>query len=173
MKNLCWILPCAVVAAAACYYFTRDPWLIQQKRLASRLSSEILAAQEVEIYSLDPVHGGGPKGAPGVLPTNELFGRRTILGSALVSRADERRLLCDSIQDGMRHAQMMGPECWEPRHALRFRTNAGDNFLVISFHCAHGFLDEPGKSSDWFDITRQSGDAWDRILSEQHPPDAK
>jgi hypothetical protein len=173
MKSLYWILPGAVVAAAACYFLTRDPWLIQQRRLASRLSSEILAAKEVEIYSLDPVHGGGPKGAPGVLPTNELFGRRTVLGSALISQVAERQLICDSIQDGMKHAQMMGPECWEPRLALRFRTAAGDNFIVVSFHCAHGFFDEPGKESEWFDVTRQSGDAWDRLLSEHHVLGAK
>jgi hypothetical protein len=168
MKNLRWIIPCAVVAAAACFYFTRDPWLIQQERLASKLSREILTAQEVEIYLLDPVHGGGLKGAAGVLPTNELFGRRKILASALLDPGDERRQLCDSIVAGLSHAQMMGPQCWEPRHALRFRTSAGDNFLVVSFACTHGFFDEPGSSSDWFDIPRQSKGVWDRILSAHH-----
>jgi hypothetical protein len=168
MKNLRWILPCAVVAAAACFYFTRDPWLLQQKRLASKLSGEILTAQEVEIYLLDPVRGGGPKGAAGVLPTNELFGRRKVLGSALLEEGVERKRLCDSIEDGLRHAKMLGPECWEPRHALRFRTKAGDNFLVVSFACTHGFFDEPGSSSDWFDIPRQSEGVWDGILSAHH-----
>jgi hypothetical protein len=168
MRNLYWILPGAVVVAAACFYFTRDPWLIEQKRLASKLSEEILTAQEVEVYLLDPVHGGGLKGAAGVLPTNELFGRRKILGSALLGQGDERKLLCDSIVDGLRHAQMMGPQCWEPRHALRFRTKAGDNFLVVSFTCTHGFFDEPGSSSDWFDIPRRSEGVWDAILSAHH-----
>jgi hypothetical protein len=168
MKSLYWILPSAAVAAVACFYFTRDPWAIQQKHLAARLYSQILTAQEVEVYVLDPAHGGGPKGASGVLPTSELFGRRKILGSALISDADERRVLCDSIAAGLKNAQMMGPECWEPRRALRFRTNAGDNFLVISFACTHGFFDEAGSTSDWFDISRQSADTWDKILSAHH-----
>jgi hypothetical protein len=168
MKNLYWILPGAALAAAACFYLTRDPWLIQQKRLASRLTSEILAAQEVEIYVLDPARGGGPKGAAGVLPTNELFGRRKVLGSAIISQPDERRLLCDSIGDGLRHAQIMGPECWDPRRALRFRTSAGDSYLVVSFSCTHGFVDEAGSGTDWFDVTRKSQAAWDSILSAHH-----
>jgi hypothetical protein len=152
------------------FYFPRDPWRIEQDRLGRELSSEISSATEVEIYTLDPARGGGPLGKPGVLPSNEPFGRRTITGRSLVTQAGERRELCDAVVNGLTTAQMMGPECWEPRHALRFRTPAGDRYLVISFHCAHGFVDQKGGESTWFDISKASEAAWDDILSRHGLP---
>jgi hypothetical protein len=173
VKNLYWIIPGAVVAALACHYLTRDPWVEKQRRLGSELAAAIVSSPEVEIYTLDPAHGGGPQGAPGVLPTHGLFGRRRILGRSLIALADERKELGDALSAGLKGASMMGPECWEPRLAVRYKAHDRDNFLVVSFQCTHGFVDQPDSDPDWFDISRSSEGAWDDILARHHLAKAK
>jgi hypothetical protein len=172
MKRIYWILALGALAALACHYFLRDPWRVEQERLGARLSREISSATEVEIYSIDPDRGGGVIGKAGVLPTNDPFGRRTIVGRSLVALPAEIRSLSDSIRDGLDHASMMGPECWEPRHALRYRTPSGDTFVVVSFHCAHGFV-EQGTALEWFDIPRSAEAPWDEILNAHALPVAR
>ena len=164
MKRLFWILPLLGLAFLVCRYSRRDPLRAEQERLGAEVSAEVLAAPELEIYSLDPAHGGDAAGRPGILPTTVLFGRRKIIGRARITDATERRELAAAILAGFREAPLLGPEGWQPRHALRYRTPSGDKFLVVSFESTHGFIDH-GPTPTWFDITRSSEAIWDRILA--------
>jgi hypothetical protein len=152
------IFVCLIAALQA------NDFVAEQKLVAQRIERISDDDGTLEVLSLNPSlrHGYA------VNSTNVFHGF-SVLGSAKVSTAAEKKLLMSALASAVRENEGVAAACFNPRHGIRITKGDKVVDIVICFECAsarcYGINDGMG-----FLLTSSASPAFDAFLSRNNIP---
>ena len=158
------------VAAALCIV-RADPSIQDtiriQKTQAPILASAVSNADKIELISLDPVFHRGSQDEPGI----KRLDRWKIIGQVTIDDKDEIRHMASALQRAIEHSNGDSALCFDPRHAIRFRSGSREIVVIACFKCQ--FAEIRGfENLQSATIAHEFEKEWDQIFKKHGLPKA-
>jgi hypothetical protein len=121
----------------------------------------VVAASEIELYSLDPSFGGRQE---------EGFHGWKILGKTTIKDAEPRKALAAAFKKGVEDNEGVVAGCFIPRHGIRVKYDGKTVDLVICFQCysfQHFVDDKQGKGGP---MTPSPQPLFNKVLTDAKVP---
>jgi hypothetical protein len=147
--------------AAADALFEKDDWAVQAKQSIAKLTGELLKADTIEVFRLDPGRLSG-KGKD----AQHNFHDYAILGRTTAGTAEKRKQIATFLGKTFHWNSLRKAACFNPRHGVRGVVGKQTIDLVICFECwrVNVFVDD--KPTYGFALTPPKNNLLEQLLRE-------